>query len=148
MHHTYDTKPFLTLHGSYRAVNIKYLKQIFFGTFRSVDSLKLPKTYLNCTNDIDDHEASDLSQLLRCFEVYGQAICYYAQSKIALQLQIALSNYRTRQYELSVYYSFEPIREYHCSFMTERILNGQDGYGGQTVHGFSGSQSHTVTRPK
>ena len=32
--------------------------------------------------------------------------------------------------------------------MTARILNGQDGYGGQTVHGFSGSQSHTVTRPK
>lgn len=126
LHHEDDTKLFLTLHESYRAVSIKYFKQIFFGTFRPIDSLKLSATYINRPSDNDESEASDLSQLLRSFEVYGQAICHYAQSNVAVALQKALSDYRIRLYELSVYYSFEYIREYHYSFMAARILNGQD----------------------
>ena len=35
--HTVGIQPFLNLHNRYRTVEIKYFKQIFFGTFRAKD---------------------------------------------------------------------------------------------------------------
>lgn len=119
-------KPFLTVHEHFRAVRIKYFKQIFLGTFNpAADLLKLSDTHVRRTSG-DDHEISDMGQLLRCFEVYGQVICDYAHPDVAFQLQKALSDYRIRLYDMSVWYTFVSLREYHYSFMIGRILHGQD----------------------
>ena len=64
--------------------------------------------------------------LLRCFEVYGQAICHFAHPGMALRLQEALCDYRIRLAELSMVYRFDTVREYSYAFMSDRILNGQD----------------------
>lgn len=127
VHYDQDDKPYHTFHKKFRAVNIKYFKQIFFGTFRPEQSIELSRTpYNRMDNHKDVPEATDLIQLLRCFEVYGQAICHYAHSDVVIQLQEALSDYRVRLIDLSVYYTFDSIREYHYAFMYARILNGQD----------------------
>ena len=64
--------------------------------------------------------------LLQHFEVYGQAIYHFAYSIVVIRLQKALSDYRFRLTELSALYKFDSIREYHCTFINARNLNGQD----------------------
>ena len=69
--HAEGKKPFLSLYERYRAVNIKYFKQIFFGTFKTEYLTKLAH---NCTNRTDSdiiQETNGLVHLLQCFEVYG-----------------------------------------------------------------------------
>ena len=47
--HAKDTQPFFRIHERYGSVDIKYFKQIFFGTFRSKDLIKLGERYTNST---------------------------------------------------------------------------------------------------
>ena len=66
-------------------------------------------------------------QLLRCFEVYAHAICFFAaRPNVALDLHEALIRYRVRLMDFSLYYSFISIRNYHYAFMSKRILRRQD----------------------
>ena len=66
-------------------------------------------------------------QLLRCFEVYVHAICYFAaRPNVALDLHEALIRYRVRLMDFSLHYSFISIRNYHYAFMSKRILSRQD----------------------
>ena len=48
-----DTRPFLNLYKRYRAVDIKYFKQIFFKTFKFENLTKLSREYVNRA-DTDD----------------------------------------------------------------------------------------------
>ncbi len=124
--HAEGTKPFLSLHERYRAVNIKFFKQIFFGTFKPD---RLTHLAQNPTDHLDSKEVQEVNgmvHLLRCFEVYGQAVCYYAVPTVALRLQEALSDYRVRLAELSIHYKFDSIRAYHHAFMNTRIITAQD----------------------
>ena len=83
------------------------LQAIFYETFQSKHLTKLAHSSTNQnvqkkgkTKDKDTPEVAGLDKLLRCFKVYGQAICRYAQSTatatVTTQLQIAVSEYRTR----------------------------------------------------
>lgn len=72
-------------------------------------------------------EVSGLNQLLRCFEVYAAAICYFAaRPHVALQIEEALRDYRIRVSDFAIYYRFESIRSYHYAYMSARMFNGQD----------------------
>ena len=121
-----DTQPFFRIHERYGSVDIKYFKQIFFGTFRSKDLIKLGERYTKSTISRASPQPNGMLQLLRCFEIYGQAICYYAHSDIALSLQEALSDYRSRLIVLSHTYEFDSIRNYHYAVVAANMLGGQD----------------------
>ena len=125
--HSEGKRPFIKIHQRYRAVDVRYFKQIYDGTFRPEHLTKLASSYTNRLDKDDDvQEAVGLNQLLRCFEVYGQAICHFCPPTVAIRLQEALSDYRVRLSDLSVHYRFDSIREYHYAFMGARILCGQD----------------------
>ena len=101
-HHAGNSKPFLKLHEHYPAVNIKYFKQIYWGTFQPSQSMRLAHNTLAWSTtkrkkDEDDTtpKSSNMVQLLRCFEVYAHAICFFAaRPYVALQLHEALVRYR------------------------------------------------------
>ena len=114
-------RPFL-----FRAVNIKYFKQILFGTFKSHHLTKLSHGYTTRAANEDPHEASGMVHLLRCLEVYSQAIAFFAHPAVESSLHRTLSDYRIRLSELSVNYTFSSIREHNHAFLTARILTGQD----------------------
>ena len=85
LHHA-GNKPFLSIHEQYPAVNIKYFKQIYWGTFQPRKSMRLAYDALAWSTtpkgkkDKDDAtpESTNMVQLLRCFEVYAHAICFFA----------------------------------------------------------------------
>ena len=135
LHHHAGNKPFLSLHEHYPAVNIKYFKQIYWGTFQPSKSMRLAHDALTWSTtpkgkkDKDDvtPESSNMVQLLRCFEVYGHAICFFAaRPHVALQLHDALVRYRVRLMDFSLHFNFASIRTYHYAFMAKRILSRQD----------------------
>ena len=113
-------------HEHFRAVDIKYYKQIFYGTFRPEHLTKLAYSYVHRSASDDIQEENGMVHLMRCFEVYGQVICHFAHPRMALRLYEAWCNYRIRLAELSVLYKFDTVREYNYAFMTARMLNGQD----------------------
>ena len=135
LHHHAGNKPFLSLHEHYPTVNIKYFKQIYWGTFQPSKSMRLAHDALAWSTtpkgkkDKDDvtPESSNMVQLLRCFEVYGYAICFFtARPHVALQLHDALVRYRLRLMDFSLHFTFVSIRTYHYAFMAKRMLSRQD----------------------
>lgn len=94
-----DRKHYIKLHERFRAVNVKYFKHIYNGTFPLKHLIKLAHSYTDGTlNKADEktedaQEVSGLIQLKRCFHVYGFAICYFATwPHVALQLHEALTH--------------------------------------------------------
>ena len=80
------------------------LQAIFYETFQSKHFTQLAHSSTNQkvkkkgkTKDEDTPEVAGLDKLLRCFKMYGQAICRYAQptATVTTQLQIAVSEYQT-----------------------------------------------------
>ena len=77
-----DNKLFLNLAERYRTVDIKYFKQIFFGTFHPQSLPELTRDYTDFTevkgkkND-ESHDINSLNRFMRCFDVYYQVICYF-----------------------------------------------------------------------
>ena len=75
LHPQEGNQPLLKLHECYRAVGIKYFKQIFFGIFLIKNLPYLASSYVTWTADIKNkkkdeekmQEVSELDQLLRCF---------------------------------------------------------------------------------
>ena len=125
--HQEDNKPVWAIGERFRGVRIKYFKQIFFGTFKTKDLIKLSRDHTN-RMDIDNNgqQITDPVRLLRCFEVYCQAILQYAHPDVHRRLSEALSDYRTYLCELTEDFDFDSILAYHNSFMTARIRYGQD----------------------
>ena len=128
LHHHAGKEPFLSIHNHYPAVNIKYFKQIFWGTFHPSQSMNLAHDALAwSTGKKEALESTNMVQLLRCFEVYAHAICFFAaRPHVALELHEALVRYRVRLMDFSLHYSFQSIRNYHYAFMSKRILSKQD----------------------
>lgn len=132
--HQSGNKPFLSLHEQYPAVHIRYCKQIYLGSFKAMNSMRLaPDAFTWSTTpkgkkDKDEvTPESNMVQLLRCFEVYAHAICFFAKRPhVALELHEALVRYRIRLMDFSLTYSFDSIRIYHYAFMGQRILCEQD----------------------
>ena len=62
--HIKDTRPFLNLHKRYRAVDIKYFKQIFFETFKSENLIKLDRGYVNRVGTDGAQKANKMVSLL------------------------------------------------------------------------------------
>lgn len=131
--HDQGSKPFLKLHERYRAVNIKFFKRIYYGTFQPEHLTKLAHTFTNRsidsrskTKDEDVPEAIDLNQLIRCFCVYTAAVCHFAHSNVAVKLFQAFLDFRIKLSDWSIIYTFDTIREYLYAFMSARIAQGQD----------------------
>ena len=138
-HHHTGNKPFLALHDIYPSVNIKYFKQIYWGTFKPSQSMRLVPdeiTWNSTTKgkkdkDEKEPEAANMVQLLHCFDVYSLALCKFAaRPHVALDLHEALLQYRGRLTEFSLTYQFDSVRVYHYAFMTKRIFRGQDDPSG------------------
>ncbi len=104
--HQEGNKPIPNSYERFVTIDIKYFRQIFYGTSRPKDLVKLASDYFGwmwSTNGKDreknegTQEASGLNQLLRCFDVYCQAICYFAaRPHVALSLYEALIDYQIR----------------------------------------------------
>lgn len=56
-------------------------------------------------------DSGDTVELLRCFEVYAHAICFFAaRAHVALELHDALIRYRIRLMDFSLMYRFDSVR--------------------------------------
>ena len=65
----------------------------------------------------------DITELLRIFEVYVYAICFFtARPYVALELYEALTRYRIRLLDFSLIYRFNSVRTYYYTFIDNRIL--------------------------
>ena len=72
-------------------------------------------------------DLADMTELLRAFEVYAYAICFFtARPHVALELYEALTRYRIRLLDFSLIYRFDSVRTYHYTFIGNRILKAQD----------------------
>ena len=124
--HLEGTRPFLALHSRYRSVNVKYFKQILYGTFQAENLTKLGHGLTNRGVSDTPQDPKGVTQLLQCFGVYAMAVIYYAKESVRLDLTWALEEYRYRLADYSYAYKFDSLREYNYAFMTARILEGQE----------------------
>ncbi len=104
----------------FQVVDIKYIKQIYHETFEVKNLNKLSNSFINRLAGGDD-EIKGLKDLLRCFEVYGQIICFFAHETVALPLQEALSEYRCYILDLCITYTFNFVRHFHEVFVYSRM---------------------------
>ena len=134
-HYKKGRKPFLTLHEHYPAVDVKYFKQIYFNDFKPRNLMRLAHNSLVWGTTAKEKKGkneltvdpTDMIELLRPFEVYAHAICFFAaRPYVALELHEALMNYRIRLMEFSAIYTFKSVRTYQYAFMGDRVLKGQD----------------------
>ena len=124
--HLAGTRPFIALQSRYRSVDIKYFKQILYGTFRPEDLTKLGRGLTNRGATDGPQDPKGVTQMLQCFGVYAVSIIWYAEPSNKLDLTMALEEYRYRLAEYSYSYKFDSLREYNYGFMTARILEGQE----------------------
>ena len=114
------------------AVNPKHIRQIYHCSFKAED---LPKLNDNIVAQMamskdDTVELKDIINLLSCFEVYAQIVCFFAHPAVALPLQEAFASYRSRLLYLSVIYTWKSLRAFHLAFVYTRIARGQDDVAG------------------
>ena len=126
LHHEEGTQPFLDLASRFPTVQMKYFKQIFYGTFQPESLTKLGQGMADRAVQEAPQEAKGMSHLLLCLEVYGQILLHFSAKAVLDPLQQSLSQYRVRLLEMSVIYKFDSIRMYNAAFMRARILLGQD----------------------
>ena len=119
-------RPFITLHSHYRAVDIKFFKQILHGTFMPANLTKLGHGVTDWRNSDAPQELKGVTQMLQCFGVYAMAVIFYAEESARLDLTLALEEYRYRLANYSYAYKFDSLREYNYAFMNARRLEGQD----------------------
>ena len=124
--HLEGTRPFIALHSRYRSVDIKYFKQILYGTFRPEDLTKLGRGLTNRGVNDGPQDSKGVTQMLQCFGVYVASIIWYAEPSNKLDLIMALEEYRYRLAEYLYLYKFDSLREYNYTFITVRILEGQE----------------------
>ena len=126
LHHEEGTRPFLDLADRFPTIDMKYFKQIFFGTFRSENLTKLGQEMTDQATAEIPQDAKGVIHMLLCLEIYGQIVLHFSQVSILGPLQEALSYYRVRLIEKSVIYKFDSIKAYNATFIRARILYGQD----------------------
>ena len=69
-------------------------------------------------------EAKSITQLLRCFLLYGQIIIHFAALSVQLELSAALAAYVDRLLGHSMFYTWETLRLFHFHFHRARIAMG------------------------
>ena len=68
-------------------------------------------------------DLANIAELLRIFEVYTYAICFFVvRPHIALDLYEALIRYRIRLLDYNLIYRFDSMRIYYYTFIGNRIL--------------------------
>ena len=71
-------------------------------------------------------ELKGITNLLSCFEVYAQIVCFFAHPAVVVPLQEAFASYRCHILCLLVIYTWETLRVFHLVFVYTRITRGQD----------------------
>lgn len=117
-------KPFRNMAEMFRSVEVKYFKQIFFGTFRTKNFPKLARLHTN--HAADEKDIASHNHLMHCFTVYAVAVVRFAAIGLKEALSEALQLYTIRILQLPIHFRFDSIRDYHLSFVTARIQGGQD----------------------
>lgn len=126
LHQEEGTQPFLNLASRFPTVQMKYFKQIFYGTFQPENLTKLGQGMADRATQEAPQEAKGMSHLLLCLKIYGQIVLHFSAKSLLDPLQQSFSQYRVRLLEMSVIYKFDSIRAYNATFMRTRILLGQD----------------------
>ena len=126
LHHEEGTRPFLILAARFPTVQMKYFKQIFYGTFQPENLTKLGQGMADRAAAEAPQEAKGMAHMLLCLEIYGQIVLHFSSPAMLAPLQESLSRYRVRLIEMSVIYKFDSIKAYNATFMRTRILCGQD----------------------
>ena len=126
LHHEEGTRPFFDIAGRFPTIQMKYFKQIFYGTFQPENLTKLGQGMADRVTAEAAQDAKGVAHLLLCLEIYGQIVLHFSNSFLLGPLQEALSKYRVRLIEMSVIYKFDSIKAYNATFMRTRILRGQD----------------------
>ncbi|KAF6225056.1 hypothetical protein HO133_010251 [Letharia lupina] len=114
-----DKKPFLSIAKRFRSVNVKYFKQIFFGTFKTKNFAKLAHIYT--TPAKEDKDVNGHNHMMHCFHVYSVAAGRFAHVSVKEGLNEALHAYAIRLLRLPITYRFNSILAYHLAFVTARI---------------------------
>lgn len=123
---------FIPLIKRFPAVDIKYITQVYRGTLKPQDMMKLSNCFVirshqdQAVTQEQDVESSALIDLLACFEVYGQMVCYFTRPiEKAMALQEALSSYRCRLIQYSDIYDWASVSKFHLAFLYSRITTSQ-----------------------
>lgn len=109
----------------FQAVDVKYIKQIYHGTFEVKNLNKLSNSFVSRLV-ASDEETKGIRELIRCFEIYGQIVLFFTHPTVYAPLQEALSWYRCHISDLTVTYTFASVRHFHDVFMYARIQLCQD----------------------
>lgn len=117
-----------SLFQRFRALEMKYVLQIFRGQFHPCDLGKLAaNTYIRRHKvDANPTDSSGLRDLLRAFEVYCQIVIFFSHESNVGQLQAAMADYRISLLDLFPSYTFQSLKDFHESFVFARIRSGQD----------------------
>ena len=122
--HLEGTRSISTLHNHYRLVNVKYFKQILYGTFDPGNITKLGYGLGHKYTSDTSQEPRAIAHLIQCFGVYAMAVVHYAQPSVKLDLVWALEEYRFRLIDYLYVYQFDSVKLYNYTFMRARITKG------------------------
>ncbi|KAF6220298.1 hypothetical protein HO133_003430 [Letharia lupina] len=81
-------KPFLSIAERFRSVDVKYFKQIFFGTFKTKNFAKL--AHMHTTPAKEDKDVNGHNHMMHCFHVYSVAAGRFAHVSVKEGLNEAL----------------------------------------------------------
>ena len=91
LHQEEGTQPFLDLVSRFPTVQMKYFKQIFYGTFQPENLTKLGQGMADRAALKAPQEAKGMSHLLLCLEIYGQIVLHFSQKSVLDPLQQSFS---------------------------------------------------------
>ena len=114
------------LHNRFKPENILKLSTSFTTIKARVKYIKVGDSIELATHEDDSTagEAKSITQLLRCFLLYGQIIIHFAPLTVQLELSIALAAYVDRLLGHSMVYTWETLRLFHFHFHRARIAMG------------------------
>lgn len=114
------------LHNRFKPENILKL-------FTSFTTIKSPIKYIKVGDSIkltthkDDsttREVKSITQLVRCFLLYGQIMIHFASLTVQLELSATLAAYVNRLLGYSMFYTWKTLFLFHFHFHRARIAMG------------------------
>ncbi|KAF6238815.1 hypothetical protein HO173_003322 [Letharia columbiana] len=105
--HSEGKKPFLSIAERFRSVDVKYFKQVFFGTFKTKNFAKL--AHMHTTPAKEDKDVNGHNHMMHCFHVYSVAAGRFAHVSVKEDLNEALHSYAIRLLRLPITYRFDSI---------------------------------------
>ena len=106
------------LHNRFKPENILKLSTIFTTIKPRVKYIKVGDIIELATHEDDStaSKAKSITQLLRCFLLYGQIIIHFAPFSVQLELSAALAAHVDRLLGHSMFYTWETLRLFHFHF--------------------------------